>query len=199
MKGFTPTPESPICKDGDEWSKNEKRKPESHGCKPVVWGFTLIETMVVIAITAILAALTIAYNRSSEKQIALFKDQAVVAGALDRAKAFALERFKSGTETACAFGVHIDATGVAGAPFTIFQDLPACNNTYDEPGEKLETLTLDPRIEFREVTKQSILFRTPYLEVVDAPPEGIQITLGIQGESGAKTISVGPGGDINIR
>ena len=53
---FTPTPESPACKpphlykkphlqrcggkDGNEWQKNAKRKPESHGCKPGVWWFT---------------------------------------------------------------------------------------------------------------------------------------------------------------
>jgi len=37
---FTPTPESFVSEDGDEWLKNAERKPEKHWHKPVVWGFT---------------------------------------------------------------------------------------------------------------------------------------------------------------
>lgn len=64
--GFTPTPESSICKDRaespqpmhrcvDEWAKNAERPPESHECKPMVWGFTIIELLVVVTISIVIS------------------------------------------------------------------------------------------------------------------------------------------------
>lgn len=39
-EGFTLTPKSSACTCGNEGQKSTKHKPEGHGRKPVVWGFT---------------------------------------------------------------------------------------------------------------------------------------------------------------
>ncbi|MDI6821186.1 MAG: type II secretion system protein [Patescibacteria group bacterium] len=85
-------------------------------------GFTIIETMVVVSITLLLSTMLIAYNRSSERQLIIFRDQAVIFGTLNRAKAQAIEKFNFPVgigRVSCGFGVHFDASANS---FFIFAD-----------------------------------------------------------------------------
>ena len=128
-------------------------------------GFTINEILVVLAITVFLSGMLLSYNRSSEKQITLFKDRSYIVGVLNRSKSLAEERFiGSGGQNACAFGVRIDITS---QKLVLFQDIKpgtdvfTCKNlngTYspseDTPGffysgsspELLEEYALSPRV-----------------------------------------------------
>ena len=59
MRGFTPTPKNSVYKDENVWQKNAKRKPESHKRKPEVWGFTLVELLLYVALFAVVAGLLV--------------------------------------------------------------------------------------------------------------------------------------------
>ncbi len=51
--GFTPTPGSHGCEPVEEWRGFPKGLHGCHGCKPVVWGFTLVELLVTTSLMAI--------------------------------------------------------------------------------------------------------------------------------------------------
>lgn len=157
-------------------------------------GFTLLETIIVIAITVALSAIAFTYNRSTERQIVLFKDQAILVGLLNRAKALALEKFNQNAD-ACAFGVYVNKN--AGArEFVFFQDLkppsePQCkkndgsyvsNMRYDGvlSKETMQRFALDNRLKFGGVTDRggadhnqaNILFIPPELVVTSTDGVG---------------------------
>jgi prepilin-type N-terminal cleavage/methylation domain-containing protein len=72
-------------------------------------GFTLIETLVVLAITILLSTMLIGYTRGSNTKLPLYIDRATVVGVIQRAKNFALEKYKSDLNSSskiCAYGVH---------------------------------------------------------------------------------------------
>ena len=53
-------------------------------------GFSLIEIIVVISITILLSSLVLGYGRSIGKPLVLFRDQAVIAGFLNRVRVLAM-------------------------------------------------------------------------------------------------------------
>jgi prepilin-type N-terminal cleavage/methylation domain-containing protein len=68
-------------------------------------GFTLIETLVVLAILGVLTTMFLGYNDVHTGQLSLYVDRAKVIGALERAKGLALQKYVDGEEEVCAFGV----------------------------------------------------------------------------------------------
>lgn len=178
-------------------------------------GFTLIEALVVVGITIAMAGVLLAYNRESERHLALMVSQARVVGALSRAKAFTLEKYAGGlaTSTACAFGVYVNS-GVSPVTLSLFQDLPQAGerclslngfptfNTVFDPtnGELVEEIRLDSRV---NVTGPSTLtFEAPYLRVY---ADGVLITAPsvVTIDAGSATLPVavvvGLGGDIGTQ
>lgn len=168
-------------------------------------GFTLIEVVIVIGITAFLSALLLTYNRSSDSQIVLSVERAKVVGFLNRAKAFALERnLAKGGEDVCAFGVNFNK---GNGTMTLFGAGPGASGTCNDFSPTLggnsgvETLTLDKRVEFRSftctppatcTTSYDAAFEPPYL-VTHNPGS---IVLGITGRTDTATVEVGQGGTI---
>jgi prepilin-type N-terminal cleavage/methylation domain-containing protein len=126
-------------------------------------GFTIIEMLVVIAIMALLTSLLILYSRSGENQVILFREQARLITALNRAKSLSVQLYNA-PETPCGFGVHFSQNS-----FLIFRDLaPDCANashTYNDPNELFEDYQLSPKIRFRSldsaVTLSDIIFIPP--------------------------------------
>lgn len=110
--GFTPTP--------------NKIQGQISDVRDKVWGFTLIEMVVVVGIIALLTTMTLVYNRSGSQQLKLFKEEAVVVGILNQAKALTIEKFNKEPNT-CAFGVHFEA---GSQDFTLFQDLKPADNEF---------------------------------------------------------------------
>lgn len=167
-------------------------------------GFTLIEVVIVIGITAFLSALLLTYNRSSDIQIVLSVERAKVVGFLNRAKVFALERnLAKGGENVCAFGVNFNKSE---GKMTLFRTVPrtdgSCHPALGEvESAEVENLTLDRRVEFRSftctlpatcATSYDAAFEPPYL-VTHNPGS---IVLGITGRADTATVEVGEGGTI---
>ncbi len=94
-------------------------------------GFSLMDIIVATAIIAMITSISISYNHSSEEQLRIFKSQSLIAGAINRAKSFAAERY-IGKDVpvgsfACAFGVHFDT---AKGSVLIFEDIKPATTIY---------------------------------------------------------------------
>lgn len=171
----------------------------------------MVETMVAIAVSLVLSTMLLTYNRSSEKEIVLFREQAVIIGFLNRAKSLAIEKFNQDPH-ACAFGLYF--SGTASKQFILFQDLQpeesepifSCrkedgssnsNLSYD-PGEELESFTMDERLKFTGIPNDlSILFIPPELGVYSNAELPVTIKIEtVQGESSALVI-IGELGQIS--
>ena len=161
-------------------------------------GFTLVEILVVVAITVLLSSLAISYNRSGEKQIILFRDQALVVGLLNRTKSLAIQKYRdpsiSGDYLTCAFGLHFEP---GSRDIILFQDLNEDDNCdsaiygYDLT-EGIETFSLNSRLEFSgiPVGGLDILFVPPELSVITAPPDRLPVTITIQTIDGSLITSI---------
>lgn len=141
-------------------------------------GFTLIEMIISFAIIALLSGMALSYNQSSNRNIVLFTEQAKVIGVLNRAKAFALERYQNGSTEYCAFGV---AFGPGGAYSVIAVPTPssgACvTATSAASADTIESHTLDKRVDFKTLPSGgSILFKAPYLTTYNPGTVTIEVT-----------------------
>lgn len=76
-------------------------------------GFTLIEVLVVVGITTILAGMVLTYSSRGRNQVALYVEAAKLSQVILRAKSLAIATYISATQgPVCGYGVHIDyATG----------------------------------------------------------------------------------------
>ncbi len=94
-------------------------------------GFTLIEVIVVIAITAILSSILISYSHRSRQQILLGVEKSKVAQTLLRAKALALAGFTkpAGNPPPCSYGFFID---YGANSYSLFEYKPPPPTTCDE-------------------------------------------------------------------
>ena len=170
-------------------------------------GFTLVEMVVVMSVMALISGIVLSYNRTNEKRLLLFSNQAEIIGVLQRAKSFALEKRITGTDKpVCAFGVNFEKPRM----MVIFQDLPdgggdKCvsdgsdnfNKQYDENnGEEVETVNLNEGVEFESFSligsSSTVVFEPPYLETTGYG----QIKLKVVGGSEAACVDVGVGAQI---
>ncbi len=83
-------------------------------------GFTLIEVLVVIAISALLATMAFTYSSISRNQVALSVETSKVAESILRAKDLAVATYNKGAGV-CAYGVFVD---VADNRYSIFAFQP---------------------------------------------------------------------------
>lgn len=84
-------------------------------------GFTLIEIIIVIAISAMIATIAIAYNKSVQNEVELSVDTAKVSQTIQIAKGLALATF-TGTDssvTICGYGVYFTSS-----TYSIFEYVP---------------------------------------------------------------------------
>ncbi len=190
---------------------NDKRHKEKNA-------FTIVEIMVVIGIMTLLTAVTISYSRDGERQIILYKDEAIITGLLNRAKSLTLQRYRNRdldvTYETCAFGVRFELSG----DFFLFQDIgtgdcgtEAGTNDYKytdgaDPTEKLDSFKLDPRYyTFQGLPGEGmeILFIPPNLYASSTAPnfgtDPAKIVLGSIEEPSLATISVSHTGQIRGR
>ncbi len=168
----------------------------------------MIETLVVISVTLILSALALAYNRSSEGQLILYRDQAVVVSFLNQARHLTAQKYRDPSipnYSACAFGLHFEP---GTRNFVFFQDLTegdcgdgSQNYRYDDgmnPSEALEALSLDPKLSFEGIPEGGldIFFIPP--DVDASSSAGLPVSFVIKTRDGKfrVTTTVASGGQI---
>ena len=168
--------------------------------KKRVGGFTLIEILVVVGIMMMLSVIVLGYNRSTDSTLRLFRDQAIVIGVLNRAKALAIEKFDA--PGACGFGIHLSA---ASQTFLLFGDSNTnpgndCyaggyqGNILYESGEEIEIpFEIDSRFAFSLYDAGGT--SVSEFDIVFIPPDPIatstvQFPLTIQINDGAASASV---------
>ena len=88
------------------------------------FGFTLIEAVVVLGITAILSGVMLVYSRRSESQILLNLEKAKIAQNVLRTKELALTGFTKPVSmpAPCSYGFHIDYNS---SVYSLFEYTPA--------------------------------------------------------------------------
>jgi len=169
-------------------------------------GFTIIESLVVVAITVMLMSVFIGYSRSSNDQLVLFQNQARVVGALNKAKSLAVQRLN--VPEACAFGVYFSglAPGLPENEFILFQDNTSDGNCQSsnkalgqyESGEEIEKITLDEGLRFSgpwSEEGESIIFIPPELTISSSHAE-LPVSITITGRGKSNTITVSASGQI---
>ena len=184
-------------------------------------GFTIIEMVIVVAIIGILSGMTLIYNRSGAEQLKLFKEEAMVVGILNRARALAAEKYNKSPDS-CAFGIHF----TAGSPnFSLFHDLkPATkefckefNGSYNNDfvynsSESIQDFVLEKGLIFEisfdsglaetQITAGNsvdIMFVPPELSVTSkvALPVNLKISTSAGGDS--KTVIINDTGQISTQ
>jgi prepilin-type N-terminal cleavage/methylation domain-containing protein len=97
-------------------------------------GFTLIEILIVVAISAMLSAIALGYTGVARNQIALSVETSKVAGFILRAKQLAIATYNQGSNV-CAYGVSFDIADNTYSIFAFAPDpsmyagpVPACRN-----------------------------------------------------------------------
>lgn len=73
-------------------------------------GFTIIEVLIVVAITILLSSSLITYTSTARQQIALYAEEAKLGQTIYRAKSLALSSrsMTVGSQQICGYGVHFD-------------------------------------------------------------------------------------------
>jgi prepilin-type N-terminal cleavage/methylation domain-containing protein len=72
-----------------------------------IGGFTLIEILIVVAITSLLSGVVLTYSSKGRTQVALYVESAKLSQTILRAKSLAIATYGE-SETPCGYGVHID-------------------------------------------------------------------------------------------
>ena len=143
-------------------------------------GFTVIELMVVIAVTVILLSVTLSFSRNSNQGIILRNERARLIAAITRAKASSIQTLGV-TGQACGYGIWFDPTpGIPG--FIFFRDTPVfpeteCirnGNVYTGdmilgPGEEISRGEFDDGVIYKDLPVTEVLFIPPDPKTVIMP------------------------------
>jgi prepilin-type N-terminal cleavage/methylation domain-containing protein len=168
-------------------------------------GFSLTELLVVFAVIAILSSGLVIYNRVAERQIIIFKEQAKITSAVQKAKSLALGTFAK-EETPCGYGVHFAEPD----KIIIFKEISPsgdrncsdADNIYTSNNESFEELKLDKVIKFSGLELSDIVFIPPDPKVIingsDSKDEAL-IKIKTTDNKGEKIIKVTNAGQITAQ
>ncbi|HVO28703.1 MAG TPA: prepilin-type N-terminal cleavage/methylation domain-containing protein [Candidatus Paceibacterota bacterium] len=95
-------------------------------------GFTLIEILVILAITAIMSTLIIVYSNVSQTSVALSVEEAKISQFILQAKSLTLATYGTVTTPACGYGVLFN-TAADPQTYSIFAYVPNGTSTCPSP------------------------------------------------------------------
>lgn len=161
-------------------------------------GFSIVEMLVVVSITILLSSLAISYNRSSDRQLRVFREQARIVNLINRAKVLAVERFNDppNSEDVCGVGFRTENN----KDFLIYQDLDSTGNNCDSSGdqderysgadEDIENYSLPERVEFTEPASEGleVLFIPPHLNVTST--RAFPVSFGVKSMDGSESVTI---------
>lgn len=180
-------------------------------------GFTLVEVMVVLAVTTMLSALILVYNASTRETLRLFTEKARVAQVVLRAKSLALSTYTTPGDTPCGYGVRFDRQ--AGSYALVAYRPANCRerSSVDTDPENFETVelsqftlapslsfgTADDEVDGGENQASYVLFIPPDPTVLVARTSGElvdrgvgRIDLHIKGRDANAIVSVNAAGQV---
>lgn len=143
-------------------------------------GFTILELLVVVGLSMFLMGTTIAYNRSLERHLILFQEQARVVGVIQKAKSLTLGAYGVVGQVICGYGVAFSLDG----NMRLFRDLPSgpdcstANGIFAGAGtsEEIEVVKVDTvAVRFRPLPLSQIFFVPPQPRVTILDPVGTSI------------------------
>lgn len=120
--------------------------------------FTLIEVLVVIAITSLLAGLILSYSSTSRDRVALYVEQAKLSQTIAKAKSLTVSTYNDPV-IPCGYGVHMD---YAEGTYSLFSYGVAPGS--NQPAECDNITTLDPGLRMDVVTERlpaNLVFEDP--------------------------------------
>ncbi len=183
-------------------------------------GFTLVEVLVVVAITTFLAGMVLTYSSTGRGQVALYVEAAKLAQVALRAKSLAISTYNN-PDTPCAYGMRINEPNRS---YSLFSYKPtSCSailtggidtTPADQAGpyRELETFTLQNEVSFKDAPSGNAL---EY--VIFVPPDPMtfiwmkgesgvapridaigEVILGAVQSSNTQKISISPAGQISF-
>lgn len=160
-------------------------------------GFTLIEMMIVITISAVLMAMVLFYGRGGEKQIILLTEQAKLVNTILRSKSLAVQTFNQ-PRRPCGYGVHFVPNG-----YVLFKDLAEdcamSDKKYSGPDEEVENITLNKVVKFLPPPLLDILFIPPDPTVILIPPQSEAVlTIATLDETSSLKVKVTEAGQVTF-
>jgi len=165
-------------------------------------GFTLVEILVVVGVTALLASLLLIYSRGSESGLDALRERTILVDTLYEAKAKAIETQldASGAALSCAYGVFV--TIFDPTRYILFRDTPAGSETACETGgvyngnqqydssEEVRVITLPSGFRVGvSIGEATILFVPPDPQTRILPGNLSEVIIGI-GEPGGINFSI---------
>ena len=166
-------------------------------------GFTVVELLIIISVSALLMSMVIFYSRGGEKQIILLREQAKLVSTILRSKSLAIQTFAQ-PGRACGYGVHFIQNGPGGAGYILFNDLAdncsTSDRRYSGEAEDSEKFLLDGLLKFIQPVPEDILFIPPDPQVVLIPDqlEAI-ITIASLDEQLSAKIKITNAGQVTIQ
>lgn len=125
--------------------------------------FTLIEVLVVIAITSLLAGLILSYSSASRDRVALYVQQAKLSQTIARAKSLTVSTYND-PAVPCGYGVHID---YGGGSYKLFSYDAAESSSGSKQCKDIQVP--DPALETEVVSEQlppNLVFEEPDRESI---------------------------------
>ena len=161
-------------------------------------GFTLVEMMMVITISAVLMAMVIFYGRGGEKQIILLTEQAKLVNTILRSKSLAIQTFNQ-SRRPCGYGVHFIPNG-----YVLFKDLAEdcslSDKRYSGPDEDVENIILNNAVKFLLPPLLDILFipPDPIVILIPSQPEAV-LTIATLDEASSLKVKVTEAGQVTFQ
>lgn len=178
-------------------------------------GFSLIEILVVVAVSAMISSLAITYSKLGQRQISLYVETQKIGETIFRAKALALATYNNPSAPSCGYGFQIDYVNRI---YTLFSYNPtpipsncnivSINPTYRFPIVQTEILNRD--IIFNTSapnTLYAVLFVPPEPRIfisnntggtVSFPIAASSVYISTIDGSAQKTITVSPAGQVEF-
>lgn len=155
-------------------------------------GFTLVETLVVLAVMTMMTAMLVLYNRTGERQIVLLREKAQLINTLLRAKGLALNTVLE-AEPACGYGVSI-----LEGRYVLYRDKAsvcrASDRAYTEGVDEVLTgadIRLPQSVRFGASTIEDVLFVPPNPKVFLNGGQGInEGEIILQSSDGSSSVRV---------
>lgn len=176
--------------------------------------FTLIELLIVVAISAMLSALAITYSSVGRNAVSLSVEEAKLSQFILQAKALSIATYTSGS-VSCGYGVVIHA-GVSPQNYSIFAYVPGAScpylgniTTIDPSQEVLYTegtwqVPVTNGVKINEPNDMVVLFYPPDPTALLSDdgatfqPSSLTIPLVTVDGKNSATLSVNPEGQINL-